>query len=46
MGRPTHASIDNTGNELAKIEALIKTSDTAFPEGTKFGYAVTIMMDG
>ena len=33
-------------NELAKIGLLIKTPHTEFPEGTKFGYAATIMKDG
>ena len=43
MGRPTHASIEKTRNELAKIEASIKTTHTAFPKGTKFRYAAAII---
>ena len=42
-GRLTQISIEKTMNELAKIEASIKTMHTAFPEGTKLGYAVAIM---
>ena len=43
MGRTTHASIEKTRNELAKIGASIKTTNTDLTEGTEFGYAVAIM---
>ena len=46
MVRPTHSSIEKTRNELAKIGSSIKTTHTALPEGTKFGYAATIIMAG
>ena len=46
MGRPTHVSIENMRNELAKIGASIKTLHTLLSKGTKFGYAAEIMTDG
>ena len=43
MGRTTPAPIEETRNELAKIESYIKTTHTAFPKGAKFGYVAAIM---
>ena len=40
---PTRVSIEKMRNELAKIGTLIKTTHTAFPEGTKFLFSAVIM---
>ena len=42
--QPTHASVENTRKELTKRAAAIKTRYDAFPLGTRFGYAVAIML--
>ena len=46
LGLLTYALIENLRNKLAKIKGSIKTTHTAFLEGTKFGYAAAIMMAG
>ena len=42
--RPTHTSVEKTRKELTKKAAVIKTRYDAFLLGTRFGYAVTIML--
>ena len=44
IGRPTHASIELTWKELAKKAATIKTRYEPFPEGTRSGFATSIML--
>ena len=42
--RPTHASVELTSKELAKKAAAIKIRYEPFPEGTRYGFAASIML--
>ena len=44
VDRPTHAIVETTRKELTKKAAAIKTRYDAFPLGTCFGYATSIML--
>ena len=44
IGRPNHASVELTQEELAKKAAAIKTHYEPFPEGTRYGFAAAIML--
>ena len=43
-GQPTHARVEIARKEIANKAAAIKTRYEPFPEGTKYGFAVAIML--